>query len=73
MTRNTAHNVILGILILQRNLQFTFKNLSINGINTHHKVIYFGMVTKGNSRASELCKIHILISIGLGVIGRNVR
>ena len=41
-----AHNVMLGILILQKNLLFKYKNLSINGINTHRKVIYFGMLTK---------------------------
>ena len=45
---------MLGILILQRNLLFIFTNLSINGMNTHQKVIYFGMLTKGYARAFEL-------------------
>ena len=35
-----VHNVMLGISIPQKNLLFTFINLSISGMNTHRKVIY---------------------------------
>ena len=58
-----VHNVMLGISIPQKNLLFTFTNLSISGINTHWKVIYFGMVRKGLSRAFQMCTIQISIPL----------
>ena len=67
-----AHNVMLGIPILQKHLLFKYKNLSINGINTHRKVIYSGMLTKDMSMAFELCTIQILISIYSGVIVKTI-
>ena len=73
MSYVTAHNVMLCILIIQKNLLFTFTNLSINGMNTHGKVISFGRFKKGNSRAVELCIIQIFHPIGSGVIDLNLR
>ena len=43
----TVHKVVLGISILQKNLLFTFTNLSNSGINKHRKVTHIGMLRKG--------------------------